>query len=440
MIIGYIKGQELTLSYPTIASDTIDYLTAQFFFQTKAWDNLTKWAHFEQGEAVYSVKLVNGRIDKTQHLNLSAGEWKVWLHGQENVNGEVLTRITTEQKTLNVVESGAIDGQPFPSVEASEAEQILAQAEHAVSIAEQALEQTKKSTIPVVYDLPDDADAGDIVAYVKQGELTADDAGMVIILDFEWLNSITDNDEGSYQVEGFNARGMTDFRCSAWVDFGTVQVEIVKYTNRFGKYFNKSWNIMFDTFSQEISCVSYDSETGESNSKAELPATLKIGNNVTEINIEGNNDFAPDFLTREPVLMIFNDEWTAIANESKLYEQNGALIETVDVLDKTDGQKYFRLYFNWGKGTGNRYIDIPVKAVTEISEGSGGITTNGVELDFGIPEAVTDEQLATAIENYLAENPISGGGYSMAIEGETLTITANTGGTAPTVENETIIF
>ena len=34
MITGFVNGQRLRLGAPVIAADTIDYLTAQFVFQT----------------------------------------------------------------------------------------------------------------------------------------------------------------------------------------------------------------------------------------------------------------------------------------------------------------------------------------------------------------------------------------------------------------------
>lgn len=134
MIVGYIKGQSLSLSSPTIASGTIDHLTAFFTFFTSEWEQCNEiWVHFSQGDTVYDAEIIEGKVNKNQHINLDKGEWEVYLHGNVNVNGEVIERITTEKETLFVKESGIIDGNPFPSVDESTAEKILAKAQYAVN-------------------------------------------------------------------------------------------------------------------------------------------------------------------------------------------------------------------------------------------------------------------------------------------------------------------
>lgn len=137
MIVGYIKGQSMMLSSPTIASGTIDHLTAFFTFLSSEWEECNEiWVHFAQGDTVYDAEIIEGKVNKDQHINLDKGEWEVYLHGNVNVNGEVVERITTEKETLFVKESGIVDGTPFPSVEESTAEKILAKAQYAVEVAE----------------------------------------------------------------------------------------------------------------------------------------------------------------------------------------------------------------------------------------------------------------------------------------------------------------
>ena len=93
MITAFVSGQNLTVRYPVIVSGTIDYLEAQFVFQTSDWDGAVKWAHFKKGNAdPYDVMLVNDKITKDKHLNLSEGEWEVYLHGTKG--GEQLNRLT----------------------------------------------------------------------------------------------------------------------------------------------------------------------------------------------------------------------------------------------------------------------------------------------------------------------------------------------------------
>lgn len=126
MIIGYISGQSLKIQAPVVVSDSINYLTAQFFFQTEDWRNLKKWAHFKQGDKVYDFALENDRIEKDEHLNLSAGEWEIYLHGNEFADGEVVERITTEIVKMTVNKSGVLEGEPFAEQPASEVERLNA--------------------------------------------------------------------------------------------------------------------------------------------------------------------------------------------------------------------------------------------------------------------------------------------------------------------------
>ena len=122
MITGFIKGQQLNISAPLIVADTIDYLTADFHFQTSDWQGTTKWAHFSQGDTVYDIKLADDKIDRSAHLNLASGEWSVYLHGN-NSDG---MRITTEPQTITVKNTGALNGEPLPELPLGVAEQLSA--------------------------------------------------------------------------------------------------------------------------------------------------------------------------------------------------------------------------------------------------------------------------------------------------------------------------
>lgn len=135
MIVAYVKGQELKVTQPIIVADTIDYLTASFSFKTADWNELQKWAHFKHGESVYDVLLNDDKIEKNAHLNLSAGEWELYLHGTAVENGVAVERITTEIATLTVKPTGALNGEVLPDVPPTAAEQILAVAQEAVNVA-----------------------------------------------------------------------------------------------------------------------------------------------------------------------------------------------------------------------------------------------------------------------------------------------------------------
>lgn len=129
MITGHIIRQRLNLHDSHVVADTIDYLEAKFLFKTDDWDGLDKWAHFAKDSAVYDIRLTDDCIRKEDHLNLSAGMWKVYLHGNEFRDGEVIQRITTDEVVLYVNPTGMLDGEPFPEMPASVTEQILARLE-----------------------------------------------------------------------------------------------------------------------------------------------------------------------------------------------------------------------------------------------------------------------------------------------------------------------
>ena len=139
MITGHIIRQHLNLCDSHVVADTIDYLEAKFIFKTDDWDGLDKWAHFaNDGGTVYDIRLTEDRIWKEDHLNLSAGMWKVYLHGNEFRDGKVIQRITTDEAVLYVNPTGMLDGDPFPGVPPSAGEQAFAAVQSAKNSAERA--------------------------------------------------------------------------------------------------------------------------------------------------------------------------------------------------------------------------------------------------------------------------------------------------------------
>ena len=123
MITAFIKGQELTIHQPIIADKTIDYITAKFIFQSSDWKDTQKTAVFSKDEKVYAIILENDAITADKHLNLTAGEWEVFVYGT-NTNGQ---RITTTSQKITVVDNGNIDGEQFPEIPLTLAEQIQQQ-------------------------------------------------------------------------------------------------------------------------------------------------------------------------------------------------------------------------------------------------------------------------------------------------------------------------
>ena len=145
MITGQIVRQHLKLSDTHVVADTIDYLEAKFIFKTDDWDGLDKWVHFAKDSAVYDIRLTEDCIRKEDHLNLSAGMWKVYLHGNEFRDGEVIQRITTDEVVLYVIPTGTLDGEPFPTVPPSAGEQIIASAEAAEASAKAAAAEARQA-------------------------------------------------------------------------------------------------------------------------------------------------------------------------------------------------------------------------------------------------------------------------------------------------------
>lgn len=127
MITFFIRGQTLTVSSPTVAADSVNFLTAKFTFQTSDWDGLEKIAHFRCGDLYVEIGLADDEITASRGLNLTAGEWTVSVTGHRTEGGELVQRATTGTVTLTVVPSGiGEDGEPLPDL-ASYGEEILAE-------------------------------------------------------------------------------------------------------------------------------------------------------------------------------------------------------------------------------------------------------------------------------------------------------------------------
>lgn len=131
MMEFYVSGQSLKMFTPVIAADSLKYLTAQFHFTGDEWDGYTRWAHFRRGETVYDIEL-DGEdcITEEDALNLTAGEWEIYLTGTKDA-----ARLTTVVVVLTVKESGLVDA-PLHVLPQSVAEQIDAKAAQALLTAQ----------------------------------------------------------------------------------------------------------------------------------------------------------------------------------------------------------------------------------------------------------------------------------------------------------------
>ena len=136
MIECYVSGQSMKLYTPVIAADSLHYLTGRVHFAGSEWEGFSKWLHFRQGDGpnatVYDIALdENDEIPASRQLNLTRGEWTVYLTGTRDE-----TRLTTAPLVLTVKESGLIDA-PLHPMPLSVAEQIDSKAQTALQYASQ---------------------------------------------------------------------------------------------------------------------------------------------------------------------------------------------------------------------------------------------------------------------------------------------------------------
>lgn len=93
-----VRGQSLGIEQETIASNTLDYLTAKVIF-SEDYKGLSKWLHIKKqdsDEEPYLINLnENDEVTRDMHLNLSEGTWEVFLHAT-SLQGMRITIIHTE--------------------------------------------------------------------------------------------------------------------------------------------------------------------------------------------------------------------------------------------------------------------------------------------------------------------------------------------------------
>lgn len=184
MIKGFVQRQTLKLSQSKIVADSIDYLIAKFTFHGDDWTNMEKWMHLQKGESVYAVRLQDDKTKKEDHLNLGAGEWSIWLHGNLQEDGMVRERITTNVCTIHVENSGVLSGDALPELPAGIGEQVMAR----MDVLE--AQMGKAATLPDASELVD----GQVLTVVD-GEWQAAEApsgGANIMVDAE-LSETSEN-------------------------------------------------------------------------------------------------------------------------------------------------------------------------------------------------------------------------------------------------------
>lgn len=118
--------QSLTAEYLPLAAESVQYLTAKVVCETEDWTGREIKAMFRQGCTVHEVTVTDGEITAKQQLNLSAGDWCVWLVGNSARDGEVIPRITTNIAHISVAPTGGTEGNPFPVIPPTAEEQLRA--------------------------------------------------------------------------------------------------------------------------------------------------------------------------------------------------------------------------------------------------------------------------------------------------------------------------
>ena len=116
--------QSLTAEYLPLAAESVQYLTAKVVCETEDWTGREIKAMFGQGCTVYEVPVTGGEITAKQQLNLTAGDWRVWLVGNSARDGEVIPRITTNVAHISVAPTGGTEGNPFPAIAPTVEEQL----------------------------------------------------------------------------------------------------------------------------------------------------------------------------------------------------------------------------------------------------------------------------------------------------------------------------
>ena len=118
--------QSLTAKYLPLAAESVQYLTAKVVYETDDWTGREIKAMFGRGCTVYEVPVTGGEITAKQQLNLTAGDWRVWLVGNSARDGDVIPRITTNVAHIRVAPTGGTEGSPFPAIPPTVEEQLRA--------------------------------------------------------------------------------------------------------------------------------------------------------------------------------------------------------------------------------------------------------------------------------------------------------------------------
>ena len=156
--------QSLTAEYLPLAANSVQYLTAQIICETEDWTGREIKAMFGQGCTVHEVPVTGGEITAKQQLNLTAGDWCVWLVGNSARDGEVIPRITTNIAHISVAPTGGTEGNPFPAIPPTVEEQLRADMGDLADLTT----EDKSSLVAAINEAAESGGAADAVTYTPQ--------------------------------------------------------------------------------------------------------------------------------------------------------------------------------------------------------------------------------------------------------------------------------
>lgn len=156
--------QSLTAEYLPLAAESVQYLTAKVICETEDWTGREIKAMFGQGCTVHGITVTDGEITAKQQLNLTAGDWRVWLVGNSARDGEVIPRITTNVAHISVAPTGGTEGNPFPAIPPTVEEQLRADMGNLADLTT----EDKSSLVAAINEVAESGGSKDAVTYTPQ--------------------------------------------------------------------------------------------------------------------------------------------------------------------------------------------------------------------------------------------------------------------------------
>lgn len=156
--------QSLTAEYLPLAAESVQYLTAKVVCETEDWTGREIKAMFGQGCTVHEITVTDGEITAKQQLNLTAGDWCVWLVGNSARDGEVIPRITTNVAHISVAPTGGTEGKPFPTIPPTVEEQLRADMGDLADLTT----EDKSSLVAAINEAAESGGTADAVTYTPQ--------------------------------------------------------------------------------------------------------------------------------------------------------------------------------------------------------------------------------------------------------------------------------